>query len=75
MLGLIADGPASIDEVASFMGAHRTTALRTLQVLEAEEMVVRDGHNMFRLGHRVISLASAALEKHRSANCRHAIFD
>ncbi|WP_420434712.1 IclR family transcriptional regulator [Candidatus Poriferisocius sp.] len=62
VLGLIGEQPSSIEQVASFMGTHRSTALRTLQVLEAEQMVVRDSHNVFRLGRRVISLANAALE-------------
>lgn len=62
VLGLIGEKPSSIEQVASFMGTHRSTALRTLQVLEAEHMVVRDSHNVFRLGRRVISLANAALE-------------
>lgn len=62
VLGQIAEKPASIEQIASFMGTHRSTALRTLQVLEAEQMVVRDSHNVFRLGRRVISLANAALE-------------
>ncbi len=62
VLGLIGEKPSSIEQVASFMGTHRSTALRTLQVLEAEQMVVRDSHNVFRLGSRVISLANAALE-------------
>ena len=62
VLGLIAERPSSIEQVASFMGTHRSTALRTLQVLEAEQMVARDAHNVFRLGRRVISLANAALE-------------
>lgn len=62
VLGLIAERPSSIEQVASFMGTHRSTALRTLQVLEAEQMVARDAHHVFRLGRRVISLANAALE-------------
>lgn len=62
VLGQLAERPSSIEQIASFMGTHRSTALRTLQVLEAEEMVVRDSHNVFRLGRRVISLANAALE-------------
>ena len=62
VLGMIAEKPSTIAEVASFMGTHRSTALRTLLVLEAEQMVVRDARNTFRLGHRVISLANAALE-------------
>lgn len=62
VLGQIAEQPSSIEQIASFMGTHRSTALRTLQVLEAEQMVVRDRHNVFRLGRRVISLGNAALE-------------
>ena len=62
VLGLIAEQPSSIEQVALFMGTHRSTALRTLQVLEAEQMVARDAQNVFRLGRRVISLANAALE-------------
>ncbi|MCY3948731.1 MAG: IclR family transcriptional regulator [Acidimicrobiaceae bacterium] len=62
VLGLIAEQPSSIEQIASFMGTHRSTALRTLQVLEAEHVVVRDAHNIFRLGRRVLSLANAALE-------------
>ncbi len=55
------------------MGVHPTTALRTLQVLEARRIVVRDERHIFRLGSGLFALANEALEKIdlRSAASRH----
>jgi len=44
------------------MGLHRTTALRTLQVLEAERFVARDEGHAYRLASGLYFLANRALE-------------
>ena len=62
VLGFLGERPRNIDEVAEFMGLHRTTALRTLQALEGERFVTRDEHHVFRLGSRLYHLANLALE-------------
>lgn len=69
----LADQPRTIDQVAETMGVHPTTALRTLQVLEARRIVVRDERHVFRLGSGLFALANEALEKIdlRSAASRH----
>ena len=59
----LADQPRTIDQVAETMGVHPTTALRTLQVLEARRIVVRDDRHVFRLGSGLFALANEALEK------------
>lgn len=63
VLDLLGRQPCTIEDVAAFIDAHRTTALRTLQVLEAERFVTRDEHHVFRLGSRILSLANAAHEQ------------
>lgn len=62
VLEQIATQPCSIDEVATSLGVHPTTALRTLQVLEAHRLVVRDDRHVFRLGSGLFALANEALE-------------
>ena len=62
VLGFLGERPRTVDEVAGFMGLHRTTALRTLQVLEAERFVTRDEGHAFRLASGLYYLANRALE-------------
>lgn len=62
VLGFLGERPRKVDEVAEFMGLHRTTALRTLQVLEAERFVTRDEGHAFRLASGLYYLANRALE-------------
>ncbi|MCY4632159.1 MAG: helix-turn-helix domain-containing protein [bacterium] len=62
VLGFLGERPRKVDEVAGFMGLHRTTALRTLQVLEAERFVTRDEGHAFRLASGLYYLANRALE-------------
>ena len=63
ILERIASQASTIDEIADFVGVHPTTALRTLQVLEARQFVVRDDRHVFRLGSGLFALANEALEK------------
>ena len=63
ILERVASQPSTIDEIADFVGVHPTTALRTLQVLEARQFVVRDNRHVFRLGSGLFALANEALEK------------
>lgn len=69
----LAEQPRTIEQVAETMRVHPTTALRTLQVLEARRIVVRDERHVFRLGSGLFALANEALEKLdlRSAASRH----
>ena len=63
VLESIAKEPRTIEEVAELMGVHPSTALRSLQVLEARRLVVRDSRHVFRLGSGLFALANEALEK------------
>ncbi len=63
VLESIAEEPRTIEEVAELMGVHPSTALRSLQVLEARRLVVRDTRHVFRLGSGLFALANEALEK------------
>lgn len=63
VLDHLAEAPSTIDQVAEALGVHPTTALRTLQVLEARRIVVRDERHVFRLGSGLFALANAALER------------
>lgn len=63
ILERIASQASTIDEIADFVGVHPTTALRTLQVLEARQFIVRDERHVFRLGSGLFALANEALEK------------
>ena len=62
ILERIASQASTIEEIADFVGVHPTTALRTLQVLEARQFVVRDDRHVFRLGSGLFALANEALE-------------
>ncbi|MDE0666529.1 MAG: IclR family transcriptional regulator [Acidimicrobiaceae bacterium] len=63
ILERIASQASTIEEIADFVGVHPTTALRTLQVLESRQFVVRDDRHVFRLGSGLFALANEALEK------------
>ena len=63
ILERIAAQASTIEEIADFVGVHPTTALRTLQVLESRQFVVRDDRHVFRLGSGLFALANEALEK------------
>lgn len=67
LVELIADGHATLDELAELTGVHKSTVLRTLRVLEARGYVAHTRHR-YRIGARLSSFsAQPALEAVRTA--------
>lgn len=53
LIELIADGHATLDELAHLTGVHKSTVLRTLRVLEARGYAARDARHRYRVGPRL----------------------
>jgi DNA-binding IclR family transcriptional regulator len=62
ILASLADGPASLEQAASRIGVHKSTALRLLRTLEEHGFVHRQADYRYRLGGKLFSLAQLALE-------------
>jgi DNA-binding IclR family transcriptional regulator len=62
VLPLLAEGPAGLEEVATHLGVHKSTALRLLRDLRAHGLVYRQPDQRYRLGSALFSLAHRALE-------------
>lgn len=60
----LGEGERSLDQLATELGVHKTTAMRLLHTLEAERFVRRDERHRYQLGSRLFALGSAALEQH-----------
>ncbi|OIU87326.1 IclR family transcriptional regulator [Microbacterium sp. AR7-10] len=58
ILEVLADGPLSIDEVATRLDVHRSIAYRLLRTLEDHRLVVRDASGRMALGPRMAALAA-----------------
>lgn len=58
ILEILADGPLSIDDVASRLGVHRSIAYRLLRTLEDHRLVARDAAGLAALGPRMAALAA-----------------
>ncbi|WP_371479445.1 IclR family transcriptional regulator [Kitasatospora sp. NBC_00315] len=63
VLASLGDGPASLEQAASSIDVHKSTALRLLRTLEAHGFVHRQSDHRYRLGGRLFSLAQQALEE------------
>ncbi|MDV6233148.1 IclR family transcriptional regulator [Rhodococcus cercidiphylli] len=63
LLGLLGDGPQSLDELASVLEVHKTTVLRLLRTMEADRFVQHDADHRYQLGSRLFELANRALEQ------------
>lgn len=63
LLGSLGDGPVTLDQAATSIGVHKSTALRLLRTLEEHGFVHRQSDRRYRLGGRVLSLAHRALEE------------
>jgi len=63
ILGHLGDGPATLDELASALGVHKTTVLRLLRTLAEEHFVFRDRGHRYHLGARVHELSSRGLDQ------------
>ncbi|MFD5919084.1 IclR family transcriptional regulator [Kitasatospora sp. NPDC058201] len=63
LLGSLGDGPVSLEQAATSIGVHKSTALRLLRTLEEHGFVHRQSDRRYRLGGKVLSLANRALEE------------
>ncbi|MFK4274005.1 helix-turn-helix domain-containing protein, partial [Streptomyces milbemycinicus] len=50
ILPLLAEGPANLEQVATRLGVHKSTALRLLRTLHEHGMVYRQQDQRYRLG-------------------------
>lgn len=62
ILPMLAEGPANLEQVATRLGVHKTTALRLLRTLHEHGMVYRQQDQRYRLGARLFALAQQAVE-------------
>ena len=63
ILPLLAEGPANLEQVATRLGVHKSTALRLLRTLHEHGMVHRQPDQRYRLGARLFALAQEAMEQ------------
>ncbi|MBP2370957.1 IclR family transcriptional regulator [Pseudonocardia parietis] len=63
ILAVLGEGPASLDELATRIEAHKTTVLRLLRTLADEHFVHRDGQHRYHLGSRLFELSSRGLDQ------------
>ncbi|GAA2695436.1 MULTISPECIES: IclR family transcriptional regulator [Actinosynnema] len=63
LLGRLATGPKTLDELAGAVDVHKSTALRLLRTLESHRFAQRDGVHHYRLGTALFDLANRALEE------------
>ncbi|MEU3463731.1 IclR family transcriptional regulator [Streptomyces sp. NPDC006733] len=62
ILPLLAEGPANLEQVATRLDVHKSTALRLLRTLHEHGMVYRQEDQRYRLGARLFALAQQAME-------------
>lgn len=62
LVGLLADGPRTLDQLAGSVDVHKSTVLRLLRTLEAHRFVQREGTRYYRLGTGLFDLAYRSLE-------------
>ncbi len=62
ILGLVARGVRSLDELAEELGVHKSTVLRLLQTLESRGFAGHDATHRYHVGPAVFALASDALD-------------
>ncbi|MFJ6213111.1 IclR family transcriptional regulator [Streptomyces sp. NPDC092296] len=62
ILASLADGPSSLEQAATRLGVHKSTAMRLLHTLEEHGFVHRQDDHRYRLGGRLFALAQHALE-------------
>ena len=60
----LGEGERSLDQVATSLEVHKTTAMRLLHTLEADRFVRRDDRQRYHLGSRLFALGTAALAQH-----------
>ncbi|WP_419997443.1 IclR family transcriptional regulator [Streptomyces boninensis] len=62
ILPLLAEGPAGLEQVATRLGVHKSTAMRLLRTLHEHGLVYRQEDQRYRLGARLFALAQEAVE-------------
>jgi DNA-binding IclR family transcriptional regulator len=62
ILPLLAEGPAGLEQVATRLDVHKSTALRLLRTLHEHGLVYRQQDQRYRLGARLFALAQQAME-------------
>lgn len=62
ILPLLAEGPANLEQVATRLEVHKSTALRLLRTLHEHGIVYRQPDQRYRLGARLFALAQEAME-------------
>jgi DNA-binding IclR family transcriptional regulator len=62
LLGALAEGPKTLDQLAETIGVHKSTVLRLLRTLESHRFVQREGVRYYRLGTALFDLAHRSLE-------------
>jgi DNA-binding IclR family transcriptional regulator len=63
LLTELAEGPRSLDDLATLLTVHKTTVLRLLRTLEEDRFVYRDAEYRYHLGTGLFALSSRALEQ------------
>ncbi|MBF4163371.1 IclR family transcriptional regulator [Nocardioides acrostichi] len=64
ILGELASGARTLDELAASLGVHKTTVLRLVRTLEEQRFVCRDDQHRCHLGSRLFHVADIGLEQH-----------
>lgn len=62
IIEFVSERPRTLNEIASHLEVHRSTALRQLQTLEAGRFVLRHSDGRFAVGTRLMAIAQQALE-------------
>jgi DNA-binding IclR family transcriptional regulator len=62
LLGALAEGPKTLDQLAETISVHKSTVLRLLRTLESHRFVQREGVRYYRLGTALFDLAHRSLE-------------
>jgi DNA-binding IclR family transcriptional regulator len=63
LVGELATGPKTLEELSGVISVHKSTALRLLRTLETHRFVQREGVHHYRLGTALFDLANRALEE------------
>ncbi|WNV89454.1 IclR family transcriptional regulator [Umezawaea sp. Da 62-37] len=63
LVGELATGPKTLEELSGVVDVHKSTALRLLRTLESHRFVQREGVHHYRLGTALFDLANRALEE------------
>lgn len=63
LVGELATGPKTLDELSGVIEVHKSTTMRLLRTLESHRFVQRQGVHHYRLGAALFDLANRALEE------------